>query len=93
MEPMMGVAIIFAALNSIVLVALLYFYGRIALRTKASYSYGLLIFAIFLLAHNLLTVYSYFAMWPLFDPQAVPFLSSIAALEFVGLIVLIRITI
>jgi hypothetical protein len=93
MELMMQLAILFAGLNSIVLCVLLYFYGRMAVKTRASYSLGLLLFAAFLLAQNVLTVYSYFDMWNFFGSAALPFLSWMAGLEFVGLIFLIRITI
>lgn len=89
---MMEVAVVFAVLNSIILLSLIVLYGRIAAKTRASYSVGLMIFAFFLLAQNLATVYSYVAMAPFFEPQAVPFLSTISALEFVGLLVLARIT-
>ena len=92
MEIMMDVAVVFAILNSIILLSLLVIYGRIAGKTRASYSIGLMIFALFLLAQNLATIYSYVAMAPFFEPQALPYLSSISALEFVGLLVLARIT-
>lgn len=92
MEVMMEVAVVFAFLNSIVLVSLIALYGRIAAKTKASYSIGLMIFALFLLAQNLATIYSYVDMAPFFEPEALPFLSTISALEFVGLLVLARIT-
>ena len=89
---MMEIAVIFAILNSAVLVFLIILYGRIARKTRATYSLGLVIFAIFLLAQNLATIYSYVMMSPFFEPRALPFLSSISALEFVGLIVLAKIT-
>ena len=88
----MEVAVVFAFLNSVILLFLIVLYGRIATKTRASYSIGLMIFAFFLLAQNLATIYSYVAMAPFFEPQALPFLSSISALEFVGLLVLARIT-
>jgi len=89
---MMEIAVVFAGLNSIILIFLLILYGRITLKTRAMYSVGLMIFALFLLAQNLATVYSYLAMAPFFEPAALPFLSGISALEFVGLLVLARIT-
>ena len=89
---MMEIAVVFAMLNSIVLLSLLLIYGRIAAKTRASYSLGLMIFAVFLLAQNLATIYSYVDMAPFFEPQAMPYLSTISALEFVGLLVLARIT-
>jgi hypothetical protein len=89
---MMDIAVIFATMNSVILFVLLVIYGRIVTKTRASYSIGLMIFALFLLAQNLATIYSYVDMAPFFEPQALPFLSSISALEFVGLLVLARIT-
>ncbi|MDA4111323.1 MAG: hypothetical protein OK439_02205 [Thaumarchaeota archaeon] len=92
METMMEIAVVLAVLNSVVLIFLLALYGNIARKTKAGYSVGLMIFAAFLLAQNLATVLSYAMMAPFFEPQALPFLSAISALEFAGLIVLAKIT-
>jgi hypothetical protein len=92
METMMEIAVVFAVLNSAVLLFLIVLYGRIARKTRAVYSLGLVIFALFLLAQNLATVFSYVTMAPFFQPEALPFLSSISALEFVGLVVLAKIT-
>jgi len=89
---MMEIAVVFAVLNSVILLSLIVLYGRIATKTRATYSIGLMIFALFLLAQNLATIYSYVDMAPFFEPQALPYLSSISALEFVGLLVLARIT-
>ncbi len=88
----MEIAVVFAVLNSAILLSLIVIYGRIAGKTRASYSIGLMLFAVFLLAQNLATIYSYVDMAPFFEPQALPFLSTISALEFVGLLVLARIT-
>jgi len=88
----MEIAVVFAVLNSVILLSLIVLYGRIATKTRATYSIGLMIFALFLLAQNLATIYSYVDMAPFFEPQALPYLSSISALEFVGLLVLARIT-
>ena len=88
----MNVAIVFSGLNAILLVALLYIYARIALRSRASHSVGLMFFALLLLANSLLTVYSYVAMAPFFGREALPYLSMMSVLEFVGLAVLLKIT-
>ena len=88
----MEIAVVFAVLNSVILLSLIVLYGRIATKTRATYSIGLMIFALFLLAQNLATIYSYVDMAPFFEPQALPYLSSISALEFFGLLVLARIT-
>jgi hypothetical protein len=92
MESMMLVSVSLASANSILLIVLLILYGRIVVKSRANYAIGLLIFAILLLAQNLLSVFAYVAMEPLFAAGALPFLSGIAALELAGLIVLLRIT-
>ena len=88
----MDVAVILSLLNSAVLVFLLGLYGRMALKTHAGYSIGLMIFASFLLAQNLATVLSYVVMAPFFGSEALPFLTGISALEAAGLLVLAKIT-
>jgi hypothetical protein len=92
MDLMMDVAILFSGLNAALLLALLYFYVRIALRSRASHSIGLTFFALLLLANSLLTVFSYITMAPFFGKEALPFLSTVSVLEFVGLAVLLKIT-
>ena len=88
----MEIAILFSALNSAILVALLYFYARIAIRSRAAHAVGMTFFAILLLSTSLLTVYSYSAMSPFFGPEALPYLSAISILEFFGLAALLKIT-
>jgi hypothetical protein len=92
MEPMMYVAVIFSALNSALLLVLLYFFARIAVRSRASHSIGLVFFALLLLANSALTAYSYATMAPFFGAEALPLLSTMSVLEFVGLAVLLKIT-
>jgi hypothetical protein len=89
---MMAVAIVFSALNAVLLIVLLSVFVGIAFRTRASHSVGLMFFALLLLANSLLTVYSYAAMAPFFGREALPYLSTVSVLEFVGLAVLLKIT-
>lgn len=88
----MMLAIGLASVNSIILFALIYLYARIAVRTRATYSIGLVIFGGLLLLHNLLTAVAYGTMSPLFGPDALPYLSAMGGAELAGLIVLLRIT-
>ena len=88
----MDVAILISAFNAFILIALLYFYTRIAIRSKAAHSVGMMFFALLLLANSLLTVYSYSAMSPFFGSEALPYLSAISVLEFFGLLALLKIT-
>jgi hypothetical protein len=92
MEAMMYIAIGLGSINSAILLVLIYLYARIALRTRASYSVGLVIFGSLLLVHNLLTVFAYSTMSPLFGAEALPFLSAMGAAELGGLLVLLRLT-
>ncbi len=92
MEFMMDAAIGLALANSLILIGLIYLYARIAVKTRASYSVGLSVFAGLLLLHNLLTVFAYAAMAPLFGSDALPYLSGIGALELGGLLVLLKLT-
>ncbi|MGH9917422.1 MAG: hypothetical protein ACRD6W_00905 [Nitrososphaerales archaeon] len=89
---MMDVAIVFSALNAALLVVLLYVFAGIAMRSRASHSVGLMFFALLLLANSVLTVYSYATMSPFFGREALPYLSMVSVLEFVGLAVLLKIT-
>lgn len=88
----MDFAVGLAVANSVLLLGLIYLYSKIAARTKAAYSVGLAVFAGLLLLQNLLTVFAYVTMAPLFGEEALPFLSGIGALEFGGLLVLFRLT-
>ena len=93
MELLMEVAALLAAANSLILAWLIYLYSRIASKAKASYSVGLVLFGVLLLAHNLLTLIAYVTMAPLFGEEALPFLIGIGALEFAGLLVLLKMTV
>ena len=88
----MEVAIVFSALNAALLVVLLVVFAGIAIRSRASHSIGLTFFALLLLANSVLTAYSYATMAPFFGREALPFLSTMSVLEFVGLAVLLKIT-
>jgi uncharacterized membrane protein len=89
----MEVAILFSALNAFILIALLYFYARIAVKSRAAHSFGMMFFALLLLSNSVLTVYSYSAMSPYIGSEALPYLSTISVLEFFGLAALLKITI
>ena len=93
METMMLITVSLSAINSILLLVLLFFYSKIVMKTKAMYGIGLMLFSILLLAQNLLSVFSYVTMEPFFGVEALPFLSGIAALELASLLVLLRITV
>ena len=88
----MAVAIVFSTFNAALLLVLLYVFAGIAIRRRAAHSVGLMFFALLLLANSLLTAYSYATMAPFFGREALPFLSTMSVLEFVGLAVFLKIT-
>jgi hypothetical protein len=92
MELLMEVATVFAVANTSILLVLIFLYMKIAQRTKAMYSVGLGVFSVLLLMHNLLTIFAYVTMSPLFGSEALPFLAAMGALEFGGLAVLLKLT-
>jgi hypothetical protein len=89
---MMELALVFSSLNVVALLALLYLYGRIALRSRAAYSVGLTLFALLLLLQNAVTAFSYIEMTPFFGDEVVPYLATISVLEFGGLVALTKVT-
>lgn len=93
MELLILVATLFASFNVILLVALVYLYARIVMKTRANYSIGLLIFAVLLLFHNLATLYGYAFMGGFYGDQLYPFLVAITVCEFGGLVTLLKVTV
>jgi hypothetical protein len=92
MEVLMDVAIGVAAVNSAILLGLVYLYAKIAVRSRATYSFGLSFFAAMLLLQNLLTAFAYGTMSPLFGTDALPYLSVIGGTELAGLLALLKMT-
>jgi len=92
MEVLMYVAIGIAGINSVILMGLVYLYAKIAIKSRAAYSFGLCFFAVMLLLQNLLTAFAYGMMSPLFGTDALPYLSVIGGTELAGLFGLLRMT-
>lgn len=93
MALLMDVAMLFSGLNIVVLVALMYIYGRLAIRSKAVLSFGLVVFALILLTQNILTLFAYYTMEPLFGAETMPILSTSSALQFVAYVLLLKFTV
>ena len=92
MEPLIIVATVFAFLNVVLLLGLIYLYARIVVKTRAGYPVGLLIFAVLLLMQNLMTVYGYTMMTDFFGDKVYPVLIGITVTEFGGLLALLKVT-
>ena len=92
MDALVALATGFAALNVVILVVLLGLYGRMALKTHASYTIGLMIFSGLLLAQNSVMVYVCAFRTGLYSWQLYPFFDALAVFEFVGLLALLVVT-
>jgi hypothetical protein len=93
MDLLILVATLFSTFNVILLVGLIYLYARIAMKTRAGYSAGLLVFAVLLLLHNVVTLFGYAEMGGLYSNQLHPVLVAITVCEFGALLALLRVTV
>jgi hypothetical protein len=89
--PMLLIAIISLA-NIAVLTALLIVYAKIYKTSKADFTLGLMFFSIMMMLQNIIAIYAYFAMAPLYPPELYPYFLGIHITELVGLAVLLKIT-
>jgi hypothetical protein len=92
LDPLIGANAIVASANIAVLIALLVLYARVYRSSKASFTVGLILFTSLLMLHNVIAVYGYFIMEPLYAPALVPYFLAIHVAELGGLLVLLRIT-
>ena len=84
-DILMVASIVVGVANVVLAIALLLIYGGVYLRTRATFTLALLLFAIAFLAHNGLVVYSYMAMMPVVPSALNPYLLGIGVLEALGL--------
>lgn len=92
LEPLISANAIVALANIAVLIALLVVYVRIYKTSKAIFTVGLILFASLLMLHNIIAVYGYFMMEPLYAEALVPYFLVIHIAELAGLSILLRIT-
>jgi hypothetical protein len=71
---------------------LLSLYIKIYLKTKAIFTIGLMFFASMLVLQNLIVVYAYFAMAPLYAEGLLPYFLLIHLAELAGVVSLLKIT-
>lgn len=79
--------------NLAILSALLFLYTKIYRSSKAIFTLGLIFFASMLMLHNVIAVYAYFAMAPLYHEALLPYFVVIHAAELAGIAVLLKITV
>ena len=92
MDPLISANAIVASANIAVLIALLVLYAKVCKTSKANFTIGPILFASLLMLYNIIAVYGYFMMEPLYAPALVPYFLAIHVAELGGLLVLFRIT-
>ena len=92
MDTYATVATGLSLVNIILLVGLLYLYARIASKTHAGYSYGLMVFSGLLVAQNSGMAYVCGILNDYYNWQLSPYFAAVAILEFAGILVLLRVT-
>lgn len=93
MALLMDVSSMVSMANVAMLVALLAVYANIYSKTRATFTIGLMVFAGMLMLHNVIAVYGYFAMAPLYSDDLLPYFVGIHIAELAGLIALLKVTV
>jgi hypothetical protein len=88
MEISAGVGIV----NVVLLIALLTVYAKVYKSTRAVFTIGLMFFAGMLMLHNIIAVYAYFAMQPLYALGLLPYFVVIHIAELAGIAALLKVT-
>ena len=88
MEISAGVGIV----NVVLLIALLTVYAKVYKNTRAVFTIGLMFFAGMLMLHNIIAVYAYFAMQPLYALGLLPYFAVIHIAELAGIAALLKVT-
>lgn len=92
MDPLISANAVVASANIAVLVALLILYTKVYKSSKANFTIGLMLFVGLLMLHNIIAIYGYFMMEPLYAAALVPYFLAIHVAELAGLVILFRIT-
>jgi hypothetical protein len=93
MTLLMDISSLVGMANITILVVLLVVYSRIFIKTRATFTIGLAVFAGMLMLHNGIAVYGYFAMAPLYSKELLPYFVGIHIAELIGLIALLKVTV
>lgn len=78
--------------NIAVLCVLMYIFGKMYLKTKASLPLGLVMVAVMLLLHNGISSTAYFSMDDLFSHEIFPYLLGVGIAELAGLLIFLKIS-
>jgi hypothetical protein len=92
MEVLMALSAGIALVNVALLIAFLTIYARIYKSTRAVFTVGLMFFASMLILHNIIAVYAYFTMEPLYAATLLPYFLVVHLAELAGIAVLLKVT-
>jgi len=93
MSLLMDISSLVSMANMAILISLLVVYSRIYIKTKATFTIGLAVFASMLMLHNGIAIYGYFGMAPLYSDELLPYFVGIHIAELIGLIALLKVTV
>lgn len=93
MSALMDISSIVSLINVAMLSVILALYGRIYSKTRATFTIGLMFFAGMLMLHNIIGVYGYFAMAPLYSEALLPYFVGVHFAEMAGIAALLRVTV
>jgi hypothetical protein len=88
----MDITALIAAGNILLLAAIIYVYGTTYWKLRAAFTAGLLFFASFFLIQNVVAVYSYLVMSDFYAPSIIPFVLVMNLTQFIGLLILLKIS-
>ncbi|HVD07627.1 MAG TPA: hypothetical protein VNB67_04210 [Nitrososphaeraceae archaeon] len=71
---------------------MLVIYIKIYIKSRAVFTVGLIFFTVMLMLHNLIAVYAYLVMAPLYPDDLLPYFVAIHMAELVGIVALLRVT-
>lgn len=92
MSLLMNISTVISVLNVAVLLTLLVIYAKIYFKSKAVFTIGLMFFTVMLMLHNLIAIYAYLVMAPLYPNDLLPYFVVIHLAELIGIIALLRVT-
>jgi membrane-bound metal-dependent hydrolase YbcI (DUF457 family) len=93
MALLMDISSVVSMINTAILVVLLAVYANIYRKTTATFTIGLMVFAGMLMLHNIIAIYGYFAMAPLYSDDLLPYFVGIHIAELAGLVALLKVTV
>ena len=88
----MNISTVVSVLNVAVLLILFVIYAKIYVKSRAVFTVGLIFFTVMLMLHNLIAVYVYLVMAPLYPDDLLPYFVAIHMAELVGIVALLRVT-